>query len=465
MHGYAMRESAGWGRMPRVRCAVFRPERRSAVRSIVASGARTSYIARGMGRSGGDAAVNANAGVIAFDRLNRFLAFQPETGELQCEAGVSLGEILDVFLPRGFTLGVIPGTRHVTVGGAIAADVHGRNHRKAGTFSQYVEELTLLAGTGDVLTCSRERASDAFWATTGGMGLTGAILTAKLRLLPVETSFLRVDRKRTSNLDETLAALGTGGERMPYAVAWIDGLARGASLGRAVVLSGRHARKDELPEHLKDRPLSCLRPPRFKLPFDLPGVVIRRFSARAFNALHRAMRPSGEGLLADFATFFFPLDGLLDANRLYGQRGFVQYQAVFPLESGSAGLRELLEKLGASGQAAFPAELRGCGAEGAGPLSFPLAGHTLALDLPRAAGFEALLGELDAIVLKHRGRLYLAKDATLNAATLERMYPRLGLFRTIARRLDPRGLFASDLARRVGLKSAAARTAIGGIAP
>jgi FAD/FMN-containing dehydrogenase len=465
MEGYVMQELAGWGRVPRVRCAVFRPERRSGVRAILSSGGRSSYIARGLGRSYGDSAVNADAGVITFERLNRFLGFNPENGELHCEAGVSLGEILDVFLPRGFTLGVTPGTRHVTVGGAIAADVHGKNHHKAGTFSQYLEELTLLTASGDVLTCSSEKESDAFWATVGGMGLSGVILTAKLRLLPVETSFLKVDYKRVANLDEALAALKAGEERMPYVVAWIDCLAQGASLGRSVVMCGRHALRNELPDRLKEQPLRRPRPPQFGLPCDFPGFALNSLSVKAFNALYYSSHPTAEGKLTDFSSFFYPLDGVRDWNRMYGKRGFVQYQAAFPPETSAAGLRELLENVSASGRASFLAVLKGCGDENAAPLSFPMKGHTLALDIPRAPGLESLLGELDLIVLKHKGRLYLAKDSALNAATLERMYPRLEQFRTIVKRLDPRGLFSSDQARRVGLKASAVRTAIGGIAP
>ena len=456
-----MKELAGWGRAPRARCAVFRPERRSSVASILATGARSSYIARGLGRSYGDSAINADAGVIAFERLNRFLGFDAEKGELHCEAGVSLGEILDVFLPRGFTLGVTPGTRHVTVGGAIAADVHGKNHHKAGTFGQYVNEFTLLTAGGEVLTCSDQEESDAFWATIGGMGLTGMILTAKLRLLPVETSFLRVDYNRVANLEETLSALKTGEERLPYVVAWVDGLARGKALGRSVVMCGRHASRDELPAHLREKPLPRPRPARFRMKFDLPGFALNRFSVKAFNALYYATHGNAEGRLTDYRSFFYPLDSIHDWNRVYGRRGFVQYQAAFPLETSSAGLRELLEKVAATGRASFLAVLKGCGDENAAPLSFPMKGHTLALDIPRRYGLEDLLCELDEIVLKHQGRVYLAKDAALSAASLERMYPRLEQFQAVVKRLDPRGFFASDQARRLGLKAKSARTAIG----
>lgn len=453
-----MQELSGWCQLPRVRCAVFRPERRSSIRSILGDGARSSYIARGLGRSCCDAALNADAGVIDMGCLNRFLRFDAGTGELECEGGVSLGEILDVFLPRGFTLGVIPGTRYVTVGGAIAADVHGRNHHKAGSFSQYVQAFSLLTATGEVLNCSETSESDAFWATIGGMGLTGVILTARLRLLPIETSYLMVDAEPTPHLDDTLAALKRREARSPYVEARLNVSSSGAETGQALVMSGRHALRSELPERLKVRPLLPLEPSRQNI-----ALFLSAFIPAGLDAVY----PKGtDGRLLDYRTFFHPWDNAGDGARGAAKTRMVRYQMAFPEETSTAAIREVLERIVLNGPRPLHALLKSCGPENAAPLSFPTKGHTLSL-IFKSAHDEAIgqFKELDLLVIKHRGRLYLAWDGALHAASLERMYPRLDEFRAVLKRIDPRGLLSSNMSRRLGIKASAIRTAIGGGTP
>jgi len=452
---FVVQRLSGWGRSSWESSHVYRPEQRAALARLLASGQEPHYIPRGLGRSYGDASLNRDGGVLSFLRLNRFLAFDPETGILECEAGVSLGEILDVFLPRGFFPPVTPGTRHVTVGGAIAADVHGKNHHRDGAFARFVLDMRLLTPAGEVLTCSPETEREVFWATAGGMGLTGLILSARLRLRKVETAYVRVDYVRTRSLDETLAALAANDERYPYSVAWLDGLAGGRSLGRGVLMRGHHATRQELPSRIRD-PLALPGRACFAVPFDFPACALNRLSVGAFNTLYYLRHGAAAGVLVDCERFFYPLDGVRDWNRLYGRRGFVQYQFVLPPETSAVGLSEVLTRCAAAGRPPFLAVLKGFGEADPGPLSFPCRGYTLALDLPAAKGLPGLLEELDGSVLRHRGRLYLAKDSALDADTFAAMYPQAGEFRAVKARLDPKQVLSSNLARRIGLARGAA---------
>ena len=445
-----VRPLAGWGRFPIETCRLYRPEKRATLPAIFASGEEGSYIARGLGRSYGDAALNASAGVIDFTRLDRMLGFDPETAILECEAGVSLAAILEAFLPRGFFLPVTPGTRFVTVGGAIAHDVHGKNHHRVGTFSRFVLDFRLLTPVGEMLLCSPTENPEVFRATVGGAGLTGLIVSARIRLLPVESAFVRVDYRKAANLDEALAALGETDHLYEYSVAWIDGLAGGASLGRSVLMQANHALRGDLPARAGD-PLALRQKGKGSVPFDLPAAVLNRVTVGAFNAAFYRWHPDGPGHLVDFASFFYPLDAISHWNRLYGKRGFVQYQLLFPPGASRAGLTEILQRSSASGRGSFLGVLKRFGAAGEGMLSFPFAGYTLALDLPAQNGLVPFLRELDRVVLDHGGRLYLAKDAAMTPATFAAMYPEADRFRQVQRRLDPRRLISSSLARRVGL--------------
>jgi decaprenylphospho-beta-D-ribofuranose 2-oxidase len=442
----------GWGRYPMARCHVFRPERRAAVAEALAAKAAPSFIARGLGRSYGDAALNADGGVIVHDRLARMLAFDPVTGELTCEAGVSFADIIRCWLPRGWFPPVTPGTKFVTLGGAIAADVHGKNHHRDGTLAAFVRELTLLTADGETLRCSHNERPDVFWATVGGMGLTGMILDARLRLRAVESAWLRVDYRKARDLEETLAVFAASDGGSPYSVAWIDCLARGRALGRAVIMHGDHARADEVGATGR-APLASPGRPALTVPCDVPGVFLNSLTMRLFNAAYYASHRDAQARLVDVDRFFYPLDGVGHWNRLYGRAGFVQYQAVLPHEADGRGLVALLERLSGSGRPSFLAVLKRLGPANQGLLSFPRDGYTLALDLPVRPGLIALLRELDRLVLDHGGRVYLAKDATTTPEAVRAMYPRLDEFRAIKARLDPRGVISSSLARRLGLLS------------
>lgn len=448
---------SGWGNFPVATCRVTRPETWGDLADVVTAGPEIDYIPRGLGRAYGDSALNADRGVIDHTRLNRFLAFDERTGVLECEAGVSFAEIIEHFLPRGWFLPTTPGTKFVTVGGAIAADVHGKNHHVDGSFGNFVVDLKLLLANGDVLDCSPSRNADVFWATVGGMGLTGVIVSARFRLNRVESAWYDVTYHRTANLDETLDCFAETDADYRYSVAWIDCLARGRSLGRSVAMLANDARATDLPANLVAPALVAgtkLQIPRRRqksIPFNFPGWVLNPLSVKAFNELYYATHRDGRRFV-DYDSFFYPLDGVQHWNRIYGRRGFVQYQALFPRESSRAGLVELLERIVASRKGSFLAVLKSTGAANSGLLSFPKPGHTLALDFPHTGeDLITLLRECDDIVLRHGGRLYLAKDALTTPHTFAAMYPRLPEFREIKRRLDPHNRFVSSQARRLAI--------------
>jgi FAD/FMN-containing dehydrogenase len=441
---------SGWGRYPVETCRVFRPEKRSAIAEILSDGSSVSYIARGLGRSYGDAALNRDGGVVSMVRLNRFLSFDSETGVLDCEAGISFEEIIRTFLPRGYFLPVTPGTKFVTLGGAIASDVHGKNHHRVGTISRFILGLRLLTSGGEILTCSPEENADVFWATVGGIGLTGLILSARIRLQPVETSYVLVDYKKVPNVEEALVAMDASDHLYEYSVAWIDCLATGSALGRSVLMRGNPARRDDLPSRL-DPPLSIPRGRRWAVPLDFPSWVLNGVTVRAFNAAFYNKHTDRSGHPVDYDSYFYPLDSIRKWNRMYGRRGFVQYQVVIPHSSSRAGLIDLLERFSASGRVSFLAVLKRFGSQNRAPLSFPLDGYTLSLDLPVQEGLGGFLRQMDHVVLRYGGRLYLAKDAVMTAESFAAMYPDLEKFLRTREQLDPEHRLSSSLARRVGI--------------
>jgi decaprenylphospho-beta-D-ribofuranose 2-oxidase len=442
---------AGWGNYARDACRVYRPETAQDLEQVVAGAREANLISRGLGRGYGDAAVNGRSGVVEHLKLNRVLAFDERAGVLICEAGASIADIIDFALARGWFPLVTPGTKFVTVGGAIAADVHGKNHHHDGSFASCLVDFRLLAASGEVLTCSRDENASVFWATLGGMGLTGAILDARIRLRPVESAYVTVDYERTANLDESLAAFAEGDQRYTYSVAWIDCLARGAALGRSVLLRGCHTPCDELPANLAQTSLD-VRPRRgLSVPCHLPGGLLNRWSVRAFNALYYRRHGDRRAIVA-FDQFFHPLDSVKHWNRIYGRRGFMQYQAALPRATSRHALVEMLEAISRAGQASFLAVLKSFGPGNEGLLSFPIEGHTLALDLPNhGVRLQSLAERLDAIVMENGGRVYLAKDPRLGRAAFDRMYAQADEFRRVKARLDPYGRFSSSLARRLGL--------------
>jgi decaprenylphospho-beta-D-ribofuranose 2-oxidase len=448
--GSAIRSLNGWGRYPVERCHVFRPEGQAEVAAILASGAQPTYVSRGLGRSYGDAALNRGGGIICHIRLNRFLSFEASSGILECEAGVSFAEILQYFLPRGFFPPVTPGTKFVTIGGAIAADVHGKNHHRDGTFANFILDFKLLTSAGQFLVCSRTQNPEVFWATVGGMGLTGIIQSARIQLRRVESAYVVVDYQKARNLEEAAGLMSDSDKHYQYSVAWIDCLATGNSLGRAVLMRGNHATRAQLPGHIRN-PLA--ERPRFRwaVPCDFPSAALNSLTVGLFNACYFGLHRDFGQQLVDFQSFFYPLDSIQNWNRVYGKRGFVQYQIVLPYEGRHAGLGEILTRLAQSRRASFLGVLKRFGQANPGLLSFPFEGYTLALDLPMDPELVPFLHELDRLVLSYGGRVYLAKDAVLGAHNFAGMYPRLRQFREIKRKLDPAGLLSSSLARRLAI--------------
>jgi decaprenylphospho-beta-D-ribofuranose 2-oxidase len=441
----------GWGRTaPSSATVTHLVSDPAAVAEAVRRTSDRGLLARGMGRSYGDAAQNAGGDVLVLDEAER-LEIDPERRTAQVDAGVSLDSMIRELLPQGLFVPVTPGTRYVTVGGAIAADIHGKNHHVEGTFGRHVVEMTLVTADGQTRVLTPEGTPDLFWATVGGMGLTGVITSATLRLKPVETSYIRVDTDRTSNLDELVDLMRRTDQGYTYSVAWIDLLARGRSLGRAVLTRGEHATLEELPARARRHPLAFRAEPRLRAPAWFPGHVMNHWTVKAFNEVWFRKAPEvRRDELTHLSGFFHPLDGVADWNRLYGRRGLVQYQFVVPDDAEEA-LTEAVRMISDAGQASFLAVLKRFGPANPGMLSFPREGWTLALDLPADPELAPLLGRLDALVLEAGGRIYLAKDARARPETLRRMYPRVEEFREVRREVDPRGLFTSDLARRLAL--------------
>jgi len=445
----------GWGRFRPLETQVARPEHPAELPQWLEATSSPTLIGRGLGRSYGDSAIDERGLTVLCTRMNRFLAFDPETGTVTCESGTSFDELIRTFLPRGYFLPVTPGTKFVTVGGAIAADIHGKNHHCDGTFGQFVESIDLLTGTGDLLQCGPNQWQEPFQATLGGMGLTGLILRGRFRLHPVETSKIVVDYHKAEDLDRAFELFNEGDQNYRYSVAWIDCLARRKSLGRSVLMRGNHAARDDLPPNWRTSPLPIPKRKSKTVPFDLPDFVLNPWSVGAFNELYYRMHRHRTEVLTDIEPFFYPLDSLQHWNRLYGRRGFIQYQALFPTESSHRGMIALLEEIARSRQVSFLAVLKRTGPASAGLMSFPEPGHTLALDLPnRGHRLIDLTRRLDRIVLDHGGRLYLAKDALTDDSTLAAMYgDRLQRFRAVKNQLDPDGRFVSAQARRLGLVS------------
>jgi FAD/FMN-containing dehydrogenase len=395
--------------------------------------------------------MNGGGGIILTERLSRLLAFDPEAAWIECEAGLSLRSLLAFLLPRGFFLPVVPGTQFVTVGGAIAADVHGKNQHLDGTIGRHVLEMRLMVPSGDVLRCAPDENADVFDATVGGMGLTGTVVSARLKLLPVESAFVATSIRRAPDLSATLAAIEEDARASRYSVAWIDGLGRGGTLGRAVLIRGDHLPASELPLRHRDRPLRNDASRALTVPFDLPGFALGPTTVGAFNGLYFNAARTGTSV-STIEKFFFPLDRALHWNRLYGRRGFVQYQALLPRETAAEGCARILEEISRIRAASFLAVLKTTGPAGRGLLSFPLPGITLALDIPNVGEpLRPLARRLDEIVLRASGRLYLAKDALTDAPTFAAMYPRLGAFRAVRGRIDPSGRLGSSQSRRLGL--------------
>jgi len=434
---------SGWGRYPVQSCELERPERYADLRPTT-----DTVIARGQGRSYGDASLNEDGRVILTERIDRMLDLDVKQGILRAEAGVTLAEILPVIVKQGWFLPVTPGTKFVSLGGCMAADVHGKNHHHEGSFADHVLGIELILADGSQKSCSAAENADIFWATVGGMGLTGIIGEVTLKLTPIQTSQMMVSHHAARNLEHLFQLLQDPALDDRYSVAWIDCLANGDHLGRGIAMFGHHA---STAEFAGKNPLSAKAKRIRSLPFDFPSWALNPLSISAFNKLYYNKESRKHSpFLSDYDTYFYPLDSIGQWNRLYGKRGFVQYQCVIPDKTALVGMTALLGTLSESRRASFLAVLKRFGAQGKGMLSFPLAGYTLALDLPiRDKGLFSLLDKLDNIVLKYGGRVYLAKDARLSAESFTTMYPRYDEWLKIKKAIDPTNRFSSSLARRL----------------
>jgi decaprenylphospho-beta-D-ribofuranose 2-oxidase len=445
----------GWGRIAPSTAELAEPVTDADAAGLLrdrAPGSAGAMIARGLGRSYNNAAQCADGVVISTVRMNRIIELDKATGVAVCEAGVSLEQLMVAGLPHGWFVPVSPGTRQVTIGGAIAADVHGKNHHVAGSFARYVRSFDLLLPGGEPRTVTPEGDPGLFWATAGGMGLTGFILRAAVQLTRVETSLVRVDTVRTADIDETMAVLNSHDKKYGYTVAWSDGMAKGGSLGRSVITSGDFAAVSDLPPARRSDPFAFRPGARLGAPGVVPPGLINRYTVRLANGAYYRKAPRlREGELQTIGQFFHPLDAIRNWNRVYGPGGFRQYQYVVPFGA-EAAVRRSLEMVSGRAAPSFVTVLKRLGEGDPGLLSFPLPGWTLALDFPaRTPELGSLLDELDRQVLSHGGRVYLAKDSRVPPRVFEQMYPRLTEFRKIRAELDPEGVLASDLSRRLGL--------------
>ena len=427
----------GWGRYPQQDAHLYTPTSHASLEIIAKQ--QNNILARGMGRSYGDSA-NALA-VLQTTYINHFIEFDKVTGKLTAEAGITLREILEVIVPSGWFLPVTPGTSYVTLGGAIASDVHGKNHHISGTFGQHVMSLSILLGTGEIVSISPQHHADLFHATCGGMGLTGVIISATIQLIPIRSSLIC---KKTIKADCIKAACEAfeNNSDAAYSVAWIDCLSKGKSLGRSVIMLGEHEEQGGLDIDIKQK---------VSVPFSTPSVLLNSLTMKAFNTAywhkskHKVIQTVG------LIPYFYPLDAVGDWNRLYGKKGFVQFQCVLPRNDGIANMRELLTAISSSGEGSFLAVLKQFGAGNENLLSFPMEGYTLALDFKASESAIKTVKKLEDMVVQMGGRLYLTKDAVMQESTFKATYPNWEKFEAVREQYGAIGKFSSTQSERLGL--------------
>ncbi|MCK0097121.1 FAD-binding oxidoreductase [Yoonia sp. F2084L] len=435
---------SGWGNFPVHDVAMQTPR---VVDEVVSSVHAQDMIARGNGRAYGDSALNTHA-TVNMCGLNRFIAFDADTGVLTAEAGVILGDVIAAMLPRGWFPWVTPGTKFVTLGGMVAADVHGKNHHGFGSFRHCVEWFDLCDAKGDVRRCSRTQNADLFDWTFGAMGLTGVILRVALRLRPVETGWIRQRTIAASDLGAVMALFETHAAAT-YSVAWIDCLATGKDLGRSLLMLGEHASAYETPARLRAKTATMRQKRRLRVPALLPGGLLNRLTVRAFNAAYYRWGAHNAGSrIVDWDSYFYPLDAILGWNRIYGRKGFTQFQCVLPETSAHDGLEKILKQTALAGMGSFLAVLKRLGPQD-GPFSFPMEGFTLALDFPVSPATTRLIKKLEAITLEHHGRFYLAKDSHMSAETLRASDDRIADFTAMRDQLASTAVFRSEQSKRL----------------
>ena len=428
---------SGWGNYPRQESKCMKPSTAALLRAAV--NREGSLIARGMGRSYGDSA-NAHK-VLTTSYCNHFIDFDEHTGKLTAEAGITLREILTVIVPKGWFLPVTPGTSYVTLGGALASDVHGKNHHSSGTFGQHVKSISMVLGTGEVVTASEDENPDLFHATCGGMGLTGVILSATIQLITIRSSLIN---QKTIKADciETACEAFEENINATYSVAWIDCLAKGKSLGRSVLMLGEHAEEGGLEVDIKD-PVS--------VPFNTPSALLNSITMKTFNGAYWHKAKHNRTQIVPLMPYFYPLDAIGNWNKLYGKSGFLQFQCVIPKENGIANMRKLLTEITESGEGSFLAVLKQFGKANDNLLSFPTEGYTLALDFKLNESTMQTVSRLEAMTLDMGGRLYLTKDAVMQESTFKATYPNWEKFEAVREKYGATGKFSSAQSKRLGL--------------
>ncbi|HWM05874.1 MAG TPA: FAD-binding oxidoreductase [Actinophytocola sp.] len=441
----------GWGRTAPTTAHVVRTADVDAIATVVREAGDRGVIARGLGRSYGDPAQNAGGVVVDMTALDRIHRVDADARLVEVDAGVSLDTLMRTLLPFGLWLPVLPGTRQVTVGGAIGADIHGKAHHVEGSFGNHVRRMDLLTADGTIHTLTPDGPdAELFWATVGGMGLTGIVLRATLDLNRVETAYFLVDTEQVGDLDELMARQTADDESYVESVSWFDAVTTGRHLGRGLVIRANHAKLDDLPKKLRRRPLRFDAPQLLTVPDLFPPGMLNRLSGKVFSELWYRKSPTRRNQVQNITQFLHPLDIIGEWNRGYGPRGFLQYQFVVPFEAEQV-IRRTVEMITEAGHVSALNVLKRFGDGNAAPLSFPMRGWTLCVDLPVRAGVHELCEELDELVLDAGGRHYLAKESRATPEVIERGYPRLDEWRKVRASVDPQGVFASDMSRRLSL--------------
>jgi decaprenylphospho-beta-D-ribofuranose 2-oxidase len=438
---------SGWGNYPIIACDLYKVKHPEQLKTKVDLCSKIT--ARGLGRSYGDQAISSTALVTMLPSMDKILAFDEQTGILDCQAGLSLKQIITIFAPRGWFPMINPGTKYVTIGGAIANDIHGKAHHVDGSFINCVESFDILLANNELRTCSRIENQELFFANFGGLGLLGIIVRVKIKLKKIETTYFKQTAINCKNIDEMLDAFDQYDKQYDYSVAWVNTMAKGKNSGKGVLTLGNQAKLEDLPLKLKNNPLHVIPEPKLTVPFYLPNFSLNAVTVKILNKVIAYVQAKSTSVV-HYEKFFFPLDAILNWNRGYGKRGFIQYQFVIPLEDGRKNIKKLLTAVSESGCTPFLNVLKKFG-NGQQYLSFPKPGYTFAIDFPVTKKLAGFVTKLDQMVLDCGGRIYLGKDAMLTANMFRKMYPDYQQWLAIKKKYDPHNKFTSALAQRLEL--------------
>lgn len=449
---YVEKIISGWGLYPKSSSKLYRPERSREAHQFLKSPKPGQLIARGSGLAYGDAATNSQQAVMLTQYLNHIISFDENLGIIHCQAGTTLEDILNLCIPRGWFLAVTPGTARASAGGCLACDVHGKNHHTtAGSFANHISNVHILTGAGNVVICDKEQNSDLFWATAGGMGLTGIILELSIQLIPIVNTRLDTKNIPTSNLEETFLILDDNND-FSYSVAWLNGTSTGSRLGKGIVMLAEHI--NEHPQKAVHEPINWSPIKRYHLPIGLPAFATHKYLMALANSFiyHSYSRPGKASQAVSFKDSFYPLDIIDNWNILFGKAGFVEYQIVVPVDTAFEVLKTILEMMIKNGYHSFFSSMKRMGKANAGILSFPIDGYCMSLDIQiQDKKLFKLLDTFDELVVNAGGRVYLAKDSRLGQAKMQGMYPALEDMKKILQQYDPNGVYGSDMSRRLGL--------------